>query len=772
MKNSTWKPFCSATLAVAMLLYGPGIAGAENAATQSESTQKTDSDKQQQEQAANQQAKHENTASSAAAASSEAKVPVAEVEVTAEKEKNAEKTKNKLTIGQQPDAEGVKNYVITQSSTGSKSDVANKDLPQSITSVGQKIIEEQSSLTSTDALTNIAGVSSQIYPAYADVLLGYNVRGFSATDYVYVNGLWDRSSSYAGWLGNIDRIEVLKGPASVLYGNVTAGGLINYVTKKPLPYAAFTYGVKYGSWGTQSASADMSIPLTADKKWLSRLIIDKTNYASFKRNTSLDKRDNISFIVQGQPHENTTYTFETQFNDNYNPATGSSYLTLAGTIGDPVGLLPYEASYVDPRSYTHAISRTVSAKVDHKFNDIWTVTSALRYGTYNYDSRANYGYQLYTDSNTVRMYASAMERLNRTFTWDTTANAKFKTGGLTNDLTTGITYGHFNQYLKNRGFKTSSYVDIFNPVYSDFVNVSLTSGWRHTKEDRFGAYVNDVITLSPKWKVSAGTSMTRSSTSYAGNYSGVRTHATTPRVGATYEISPGINGFVGWSKYYNPQGPYINDYNEYQSLPAETGDQVEGGVKVDISNRASVTLSVYRINRNNMAYYTYDAAGYGVYDTIARQCSKGVELDASYVIKPGWNLLAAFSHCNAKVLKDDSYDPGSVMPNVPENSFRLWSTYEFQDGPRQGWGFGGGLTYVSKRAVSYYNSIGWMDGYTTLDALVYYKTKNYRWALNAYNLTNRHYWAASNYNTSNGNSSGIYAGTPRSFVLSYERTFM
>ena len=116
MKNSTWKPFCSATLAVAMLLYGPGIAGAENAATQSESTQKTDSDKQQQqEQAANQHAKPENTASSAAAPASEGKVPVAEVEVTAEKEKSADKPKDKLTIGQQPDAEGVKNYVITQS---------------------------------------------------------------------------------------------------------------------------------------------------------------------------------------------------------------------------------------------------------------------------------------------------------------------------------------------------------------------------------------------------------------------------------------------------------------------------------------------------------------------------------------------------------------------------------------------------------------------------------------------------------------------------------
>jgi len=767
VKNSTWKPFCSATLAIAMLLYGPSVAGAENAATQPESTQTADDEKQpQQEQAGNQQVQHENSDSSVKTASSEANVPVAEVEVTADKQKK------KLTIGQQPDAEGVKDYVITQSSTGSKSNIANKDLPQSITSVGQKVIEDQNCLTSTDALANVAGVSSQIYPSYADVLLGYNVRGFSATDYVYVDGLWDRSSSYTGWLGNIDRIEVLKGPASVLYGNVTAGGLINYVTKKPLPYESFTYGVKYGSWGTKSISADMSIPLTEDKKWLSRLIIDKTDYASFKRNTPTEKRRNASFIVQGKPQENTTYTFETQFNDNYGPPTASSFLTLAGTISDPVGLLPYNASYVDPRSYTHTISRVVSAKVDHKFNDIWTVTSALRYGTYDYDSRSNYGYKLYTDSNTVRMYASAMARLNKTFTWDTTANAKFKTGGLTNELTTGITYGHFNQYLKNRSIMTSSYVDIFNPVYSDFVNVSFTSGWRHTQEDRFGAYVNDLITLSPKWKVSAGTSVTRSSTSYDGNYSGVRTHATTPRVGATYEISPGVNGFVGWSKYYSPQGPYVNDYNVYQSMPAETGDQVEGGVKVDISNRASMTLSVYRINRNDMAYWCYDSAGYGVYDTIARQRSKGVELDASYVVKPGWNLLAAFSHCNAKVLEDDSYAAGSVVPNVPKNSFRLWSTYEFQDGPRKGWGLGGGLTYVGKRAVSYYNSTGWMDGYTTLDALVYYKTKNWRWSLNAYNLTNKHYWASSNYNTSNGNSSGVYAGTPRSFILSYERTFM
>lgn len=775
MKNPSWKPVCSATLAIAMLLYGPGIVKAETAATQPESTQKADGDKQQQtEQAANQQAKQDNTESSAAAASSEAKVPVAEVEVTADKEKTAEKQKNKLTIGQQPDAEGVKNYVITQSSTGSKSNIKNKDLPQSIASVGQKVMDDQNCLTASDALANIAGVSAQKAPSYFDVYSAYTIRGFDSA-YGYVDGLWDQCTANNGWIGNIDRIEVLKGPASVLYGNGNRGGTINYITKKPLPYEAFTYGMEYGSWGTKSVKTDVSVPLTEDKKWLSRTIIEKTDYATFQRNSDDFKRFNGSFIVQGKPRDDTTYTFTAQFNDYKSSAP--SYLPLTGTINPPYGLVPYDASYNDPTAKTHTIGRALSARVEHKFNDVWTVSTGLRYSTYTYDGNLKFGSGLNVNAinpalSTVNMYYQSFYRQNTAWAWDTTANAKFKTGDLNHDLTTGFTWAHYTQEQPRgiMGRRPYATVNVLDPVFPEY-NISGMSWGRYSQVYRYGSYLSDVIELTPKLKLSAGVSLTKKSSEFSGS-SAIKDSGTAKRFGVTYETSPGVTWFAGYSTYYEPQDPQNDGYN-YVYFKPETGDQVEGGVKVDVSKRASLTFSVYRINRENMVYGKEDPrdANHTMYDLIGKQRSKGFDLDASYVIQPGWNLLAMYSHCNAKVLEDETYATGSVVPNVPLNTFRLWTTYEYLDGPRKGLGVGGGLTYVGKRTVAYDNTIGSMDGYKTLDAVVYYKTKNTRYSLNAYNLTNKKYWATSSWNSSGTGASGVYAGTPRSFILRIEQSF-
>ena len=757
MKNSTWKPFCSFTLAIAMFLYGSGIAGAENAVTQPESTRVSEDDKQQnQDQADDQQAKHEKSDSSVAAASSVANVPVAEVEVTADKQ-------NKLTIGQQPDAEGVNNYVVTQSSTGSKSDIENKDLPQSITVVGQKIMKEQNNLTVADALVNVAGISvTQKVPNYY-YQSSFNIRGFGGggtaflPENIYVDGLWDPCSTMAGWIGNLDRIEVLKGPSSVLYGNGEPGGIINYVSKKPLTDRAFTVGTEYGSWGTKSSDIDMSLPLTDDKKWLSRTILQETNYHPFQKGVE-SKRFDGSFIVQGKPKDDTTYTFEADFH-NHKGSSGYGLLPLKGTVQAPYGLVPYDGNYNNPDVNTTYYGRSVSARVDHRINNIWTVSSALRYSNQSTEVYYQGGSTLNTTTNTVSQTWQHRMIETDVVSWDTTANAKLKMAGLAHDLTFGYDWSRFTQYIPYFYRTMLTSVSLIDP---EFVSYSPSSTLRPMMKDyrshsyRYGSYLSDVVELSPKLKVAAGVSFTDQDSG--------STHDSGKawRVGTTYEISPGINLFTGYSTSYEPQGTVNNGIKTFYLRPV-TGDQFEGGVKVDISDRASVTLAAYQINRADVVY-AVPGTDPTEYLQIGKQRSKGVELDATYVIRPGWNLLAAYSHCDARVVQDSTYKAGSVLPNVPLNSFRLWSTYEIQEGPRKGLGFGGGVTFAGKRTVDYNNTLGWMDGYTTFDAVVYYKTKDWRYSLNMYNLTNREYWAL-------GSSSGVYAGTPRSFVFRIERSF-
>ncbi|CQR71754.1 Ferrichrome-iron receptor precursor [Sporomusa ovata DSM 2662] len=714
----------------------------------------------QQEQAVDQQQDQQNKPTVTVDEQQTTKVPVAEVEVKAEKEK-----KKKLTIGQQDDAEGVNDYVVTHSSTGSKSDVANKDLPQLITVIGQKIMEEQRPTNFNDALANVAGISVQsVIPNYLGGC-SFNVRGFSSDSTINVNGLWDTVSAVSNWTGNLDRIEVLKGPAAVLYGEGSPGGIINFITKKPLPYYQFTVGTDFRSWGGKSQDIDLSLPLTKDKKWLSRTIVQNADYRVFQRRNISYKRFDGSVIVQGQPRTDTIYTFEFQFHDHDGSST-SAWVPTKGTILPPYHLVPYDGYYYNPKRKIYYIDRSISGQVEHKFNDIWTVRSALRYSKSSTDWFSQGGTTL--DLKTLKVSQSWSRSIKEAdvFSWDTTANAKFKGWGLEHSLTTGFTWSRFTGRTLYSASGPMDSVDLYNPVFPDTLSdpTYLRTNFSPTHTYRLGSYLNDIIELTPKLKITGGISYTGEKED--GENNNRNRFGTSHRVGATYEAAPGITWFTGYSTSYEPHNPWTNDAGKTFYFEPETGDQIEGGLKIDQGNRASITMSVYRIRRKNIPYTIYDETGAGndQYLQIGEEKSRGFDLDATYVIRPGWNLLMAYSHCNARIEKDDYYKTGTVFPNSPLNTFRLWSTYEFQEGPRKGLGFGGGVTYVGKRTVSWNNSRGWIDAYTTIDGVIYYKTKDWRYSLNAYNLTNRKYWWM-------GGSTVVCAGAPRNFVFRIEKSF-
>ena len=746
------------TLAVALSCCLPGIVMAEE--TQSATAEQQADHAQEQTQATDQQSANKPDNKPVTDIPQTTNVPVAEVEVKAKKEQPP-------TIGQQPDAEGVNNYVITHSSAGSKSDIASKDLPQTITSIGQKVMKEQHITTFDQALANIAGVFPTETLDYWHNEGRYSIRGFgSGFDApFYVNGMSDIDSTLSRWTGNIDRIEVLKGPASVLYGNGSPGGLINFVTKKPLPYLSYTIGTDYLSWGGRSQDIDMSIPLTEDKKWLSRTIIQNADYRSFQQGVKY-KRFDGSFVVVGQPKPDITYTFEMGYHHHHGLDPANLTLPAIGTIYEPYGLIPYDANYNNPDVKGTYIARNIQARVDYKVNDIWTIHTAL-----GYSKRSTYVNSEFIYNNSVNTSTHTIDKVGwtekfgstDTRSWETTANGKFKAWGVNHDLTLGYTWSYStwdNPWCNyNRG--TLGSVDIFHPV---FPAPWKEGGWTSDdpeKEYRYGSYISDVVELSPKLKFSAGISFTKDKLNDE-DYEKISGRSW--RSGFSYETSSGVVWFVGRSTYYEPLSNQTNTAGKTFHFKPETGDQVEGGVKVDLSNRASVTLSTYRINRNNRVYTLPPATDPKSYAQIGRQTSKGIDLDVSYVISPGWNLLLAYSHCNAEITKDSRYAIGSRLPNIPIDTLRLWSTYEAQDGHWKGWGFGGGITHVGNRALSYDKSDGSLHGYTTLDGVIYYKTKNYRYSLNAYNLTNRKYWAY-------GGTNYVQAGTPRNYILRVERTF-
>ncbi|MCE5286240.1 MAG: TonB-dependent siderophore receptor [Pelosinus sp.] len=706
------------------------------------------------------QAEEGNTAKTSAV-NKQADVPVTEVEVKETKEKK----KTSLSIGQQPNAEGVKNYVITKSSTGSKTNEESKDVPQTIAVVGQKVLQEEHANTLEKALTNIAGVNTGtgVWNPNTNLNPSFMSRGFYANNY-YVNGLYDGNLAVAGWTGYLDRIEVLKGPSSLYFGQLQPGGVINLITKKPLTSESYKVGLEYGSWGSRSIDLDASVPLTKDKKWLSRTIIDTDHFNEFQKNV-YNNHFNGAFIVQGQPRQDTVYTFEATYR-NYNITGGYPGAHPAiGSIQAPYGLVAYDANYYDPGQRYYFIGRSLSARVDHKLNEIWTITSALRYSNEHNERHYNGG-ERWTDSTNTKIstgYDWDIFNID-TYSWDTTGNAKFKAWGAQHNVAIGYEWSRWNRVWPVSVYKSSGSVDAYNPVFVQ-PSVALDSDSPYTYY-RYGSYVSDTVTLSNKLKVSAGLNYSTFADGVGGT--GLHTSGTTWRTGANYESSPGLTWFTGYGTSFNTNSRQTVKVGGlttgYQYFAPRTGDQYEAGVKYNISDKANVTLARYRIRETNIVTNMGTTATTD-YQLTDEQVSRGVELDGNYVIRPGWNVLAAYAHNDSRTEKNHLNPAliGKQTQAVPQEMFKLWSTYEVQSGNYKGLGFGGGVTYVGRRPYNSANTV-WVPGYSVFDALVYYKRNSWKYALNINNLTNRQYWIEQN-------GVSVFPGTPRSFTLRVEKSF-
>lgn len=654
--------------------------------------------------------------------------------------------------------------------------MASKDVPQSIAVVGEKVMEEQDSKTLADVLSNIASISnvttttSSTEAPGSGVKSSFAIRGFSAN--ILSDGLKDSNAS--GWIGNVEQVEVLKGPSSILYGSGGPGGIINEITKKPLPEYSMTIDQSFGSWGTTDTSLDASIPLTKDKTWSSRIILDKEKQGYFQKDVVDATKYNGFVVVQGKPKKDTTYTFEAEFNDYDLPGRVGilPYKDAKGVLLSSRGItVPYDGNYFDLRYRTYSIGRSILGKVEQKVNDTWTIDSTLKYSNMAYDFTGLSLSSVSATGTTISRRYYGYKGKNDTLAWETNGKAKFKTWGLENNAVLGVDWSRTVMALsiKNGVLKSGSTIDLLNPVFTNPVIGIIYNSDSLTSEYQSGAYLSDIITVSPKLKVATGISRSRISDDVfavgGGGYS-YANQGTSHRLGLTYEARPGTTWFVGRSTSYDPTGIGYDVNGNIIPMPPTSAAQWEGGVKIDVTNRASVTLSLYNIDYTNLRD-TELINGHNVTVLTGKQNNRGFDMDMNYVIKPGWNVLLSYAHLDAKVTENNAYPQyvGNRPINTPLNALRLWSSYEFQEGAKKGLGFAIGLTYAGKRAADSANSY-WMDGYTTVDGAVYYKKKDYTYRLNLYNLTNKKYWQSA---VSSGLSGYVFAGQPRSFTLSIEK---
>lgn len=649
-------------------------------------------------------------------------------------------------------------YRVPTASTATKTDTPVRDIPGSIQVIPRRILEDQKTTRIQEALENVSGVRKQGNLGGSDAG-GYNIRGF-AQDGNFRNGFSDNDFYSSVDPANIERIEVLKGPASVLFGQAEPGGIVNVVTKQPLSTPYYSAEFNVGNYGFYRPSFDISGPLTDDGSLLYRLNVAYQNSESF-RDFNFTERVFVAPVITWNIGKRTSLTFDLEYLNN-------DYLFDRGlpSIGDRPVPIPISRFIGLPESVYNDSNLRVGYRLEHEFSKDWQLRNAFSFvsGKSSSDAYAIGGYDL-IDNQFAPIYVGREEFTRKIYTFQTELVGKFKTGSIVHQPLIGVELRR--NTWEYTGFEAAEPIllDIFNPNYDvDLPALPDEPYFYTTRRDTLGIYLQDQITFADNLKVLVGgrfDTFQRKETELGETTGEESLTAFNPRFGIVYQPIQPISLYASYTQSFQPDRFFGRSATNEPFKPTR-GTQYEVGIKADISQRLSATLAAFEITKANVI--TSDPNDPDESIQVGEQRSRGIELDIGGEILPGWNLIASYTYTDAITSKDNTIAVGNRIDNVPEHAASLWTTYELQSGNLKGLGFGLGLYYVGDRYADLENT-SVLPSYFRTDSAIYYKRDNWRVALNFRNLFNETY-----YETSQGRNI-IYPGAPFTVIGSFSVQF-
>jgi iron complex outermembrane recepter protein len=639
-------------------------------------------------------------------------------------------------------------YFVPSSGVGTTTDTPLLNVPASIQVIPEAVFDDQRAFDLLDVLRNTPGITTTSSPR--DIFSGFNIRGFSTGNTFLRNGVRDANAGRIGFdLANVDRIEVLRGPASVLYGQVAPGGIVNIVTKRPLPFPAYNVEATYGSFNTYQGTLDFSGPITEDGSVSYRL-----NASIFGTDTFIDEiainRYLLAPVITWNIDDRTDLTFEAEYLDAQYP--NERGLPIEGTIlPNPNGTLP-RSRYLGEPSFDRNDRLTLRTGYDleHRFSDNWQLRNTFRFiWEEDYQNSISPG-ALAADLRTQRRTAFITGDAGYSYSqnnYETTLSAvgNFTALGVDHQLVIGADFFYQN------GFSPAGYqrraiapIDIFNPVYNQPPGAILTeSDAERYRDTNFGLYLQDQITFSDQFIALVGGRFDYLNQAFDdisnGGGSSQSDTAFSPRVGLVYKPVENVAVYGSFSQSFEQVTGNTLDDGLFR--PTQ-GTQYEVGVKADwLDNRLSTTLALYHLTQTNVL--TSDPRDPDFSIQTGEQRSQGVELNVVGEILPGWNVIVGYAYTDAIVSQDNDIPVGNRLANVADNTLNFWTTYTLQEGDLEGLGFGLGLYYVADRPGDLDNTFT-LPSYLRTDAAVYYRRDRLRAQLNFKNLFNVNYFESAN----------------------------
>ncbi|WP_162995623.1 TonB-dependent siderophore receptor [Janthinobacterium agaricidamnosum] len=632
----------------------------------------------------------------------------------------------------------------SMSATGAtKTDALLMDLPQSVRVLTGDLLRDAGVTTLAGALDLASGISKQ--SPLGGLWDSYAMRGFTGdpnfgSDYM-VNG-FSSSRGYNGMRdgGNTQNVEVLKGPASALYGRGEPGGTVNITTKKPKFAPEYSADVALGSFQTRRAALDLTGPLSETIAY--RLNAAHEEGHSFRDTVKVERSlFSPSFIWLAGEHTTVAYEIEAvrqraPFDRGVVAVNGKlGAVPVSRFLGEP-GDGPMTVKSLGQQLFIH-----------HALSDDWTLQAGASYRDSElrgYSTEAN---KLLADGRTLNR-----QRRHRDFSaTDVSARVEllgeFKTGALAHEVLAGVDAYHFDdhrvQLRRNPSAANAYAIDIFNPVYGGkAAPLALSIDTQEGQRAR-GLYAQDQIDLGAQWKALVGVrrdSYTQDVANHRLNVSNRQSlSATSPRAGLVYQPSTMWSLYASAAKGFRPNSGISLDN---QAFPAERSRSYELGAKLE-TGKLTGTVAVYDIRKSNVL--TTNPANTDFAIAAGEVGSRGLELDVSGELARGLRVSGAYAYTNATVTRgDNTIVTGSRFANVPRHSANLLATQQFALGTGTA-SVGGGFQYVGERlgdvAVS---SQFTLPAYTTARLLASYAPNaRLRLALSVENLFNRSYYASS-----------------------------
>jgi iron complex outermembrane receptor protein len=571
------------------------------------------------------------------------------------------------------------------------------------------------------------------------------VRGFDASFTTYWDGFRGDYGKNAELFG-LERVEVIKGPASSLYGQGPLGGLVNLVSKRPRPYTFVDAYFTIGSYNFYEPALDLGAPLNQAKTVYARfnaLYRYQESFVDYVHKRRIFVAPSLTWEIGPE----TTLTFLTQYMEDAD--TLAFPLPAKGTVLPNInGDTPISRFVGEPEKSNEVEQwrARVGYEFRHQFNQIFSLRHNLSANRMwqNWDNIL-YPSSLGDDERTLYRYPYGYrEELNH-FSVDTALEARFTTGSLWHHLLFGVDYYYNYSASTTRQIDYADFpgsypaLDLFDPQYGAPMPAFVSLTRSRTKSDLVGLYMQEQAKLFDRLTLTVGGRVDFSSNE------GESVDAFSPRVGVTYEIFPDVALYFNYSESFDPQ--WFSTNAAGKPVDPETGENFEVGLKTALlDGRFTSLLALYQLTRQNVA--TANLSTPDRFDSVVsgEQRSQGVEWENAVQLLPGWDLTIAYTYNDAEITKDNTLPVGARLQGVPEHAFSAWTKYTLQDGPLKGLGCGlGGRYYTDQEGDATYSNPFKLPAYGIMDAAVYYVRDRFHAQVNLNNiLDERHFVGAYN----------------------------